>query len=197
MTRTASTGKILVVDDHSGFRSFVRALLESAAYDVIEAETADEALAALEPALRLVILDVAMAPTSGYELCRSLRTVASRLPLLFVSGERTEALDRVAGLTIGADDYLVKPVEPGELLARVQALLRRSLPQRARTSLTRRELEVLHLLADGFAQRDIAEQLVISHRTVGTHIEHILAKLGVRSRTQAVAMAFRQNLVEA
>ena len=62
--------------------------------------------------------------------------------------------------------------------------------------LTKRELEILQLLADGLRYRQIAEQLFISHRTVGTHIEHILSKLGVRSRAEAVAVAYREWLVQ-
>lgn len=191
----AAAATVLVVDDDADFRAFVRALLEGGGYRVVEAAGADEALNGIAPEPSLVVLDVAMSPTSGYEVCRVLRARRPDLPILFVSGEQTEALDRVAGLTLGADDYLVKPFEPGELLARVQALLRRRLPQRAGTSLTRRELEVLLLLADGLKQREIADRLVISPRTVGTHIEHVLAKLGVHSRAEAVAAAYRRDLI--
>jgi DNA-binding NarL/FixJ family response regulator len=62
-------------------------------------------------------------------------------------------------------------------------------------ALTSRELQVLRLLAGGRNQNEIAEELVISPRTVGTHIEHILEKLGVRSRSQAIALAYREELV--
>ena len=191
----AAAATVLVVDDDADFRAFVRSLLEGGGYRVVEASGADEALNGVTPEPSIVVLDVAMSPTSGYEVCRVLRARRPDLPILFVSGERTEALDRVAGLTLGADDYLVKPFEPGELLARVHALLRRRLPQRASTSLTRRELEVLHLLADGLKQREIADRLVISPKTVGTHIEHVLTKLGVHSRTEAVAAAYRRDLI--
>jgi DNA-binding NarL/FixJ family response regulator len=191
----AAAATVLVVDDDADFRAFVRALLEAGGYRVVEAAGADEALNGIEPEPSLVVLDVAMSPTSGYEVCRVLRARESDLPILFVSGEQTEPLDRVAGLTLGADDYLVKPFEPGELLARVQALLRRRLPQRGATSLTRRELEVLLLLADGLKQREIADRLVISPKTVGTHIEHVLSKLDVHSRAEAVAAAYRRDLI--
>jgi DNA-binding NarL/FixJ family response regulator len=191
----AAAATVLVVDDDADFRAFVRSLLERGGYRVVEAGGADEALNGVEPAPNLVVLDVAMSPTSGYEVCRVLRARRPDLPILFVSGEQTEALDRVAGLTLGADDYLVKPFEPGELLARVQALLRRTLPQRTATSLTRRELEILLLLADGLRQREIADRLVISPKTVGTHIEHVLSKLGVHSRAEAVAAAYRRDLI--
>jgi two-component system nitrate/nitrite response regulator NarL len=143
-----------------------------------------------------VLLDVNMPGLSGYEVCRSLREEHGQsLPLMFVSGERTESYDRVAGLTIGADDYLAKPFEPDELLARLRGLLRRCGARSSVSTLTRREREVLSLLADGLDQDEIARRLVISRKTVGTHIERILGKLGVHSRAEAVALAYKLQLV--
>jgi DNA-binding NarL/FixJ family response regulator len=120
------------------------------------------------------------------------------VPIVFMSGERTESFDRAAGLMLGADDYLMKPFLNEELLARVRGLLRRTIPSPRflADNLTARELEVLRLLAGGLTQADIASQLLISGKTVGTHIEHILMKLDVPSRAQAVAVAYRENLVE-
>jgi DNA-binding NarL/FixJ family response regulator len=110
---------------------------------------------------------------------------------------RIESFDRVAGLLIGADDYLVKPFAADELLARVRRLVRQATPlvPSLASKLTAREQEVLRLLAKGAEQDDIGRQLFISRKTVGTHIEHILQKLGVRSRTQAVALACREDLL--
>jgi DNA-binding NarL/FixJ family response regulator len=107
-------------------------------------------------------------------------------------------LDRAAGLMLGADDYLLKPFAPEELLARVHALLRRARVDRPGTanSLTRRELDVLGLLAEGRTQAEIARELVLSPKTVATHLERILGKLGVHSRAQAVAAAYRERLLE-
>ena len=105
-------------------------------------------------------------------------------------------MDRIAGLLIGADDYLVKPIAPDELLIRIRALVGRA-PAAARNGLTPREQEVLTLLADGLSQAAIAGVLVIAPKTVATHIERILEKLGVHSRAEAVAAAYRHALVRA
>ena len=135
---------------------------------------------------------------SGYEICRELREeFGDGLPILFMSGLRTESLDRVAGLLVGADDYLVKPFAPDELIGRVRALIRRSRAGFSNGSawgLTRREDEVLRLLASGLRQEEIASRLVVSHRTVGSHIQNTLRKMGATSRTQAVALACRRDL---
>jgi DNA-binding NarL/FixJ family response regulator len=112
---------------------------------------------------------------------------------MFVSGVRTESYDRVAGLLVGASDYLVKPYAPDELLTRVRNLLRlsRPLPSAIFEKLTRREREVLQLLADGLRQEEIAQRLFITRKTVGAHVVNVLRKLGVKSQAQAVAMAYR------
>jgi DNA-binding NarL/FixJ family response regulator len=120
------------------------------------------------------------------------------LPIVFVSADRTEPSDRVAGLLLGGDDYLAKPVEPDELLARVRRhLLRLETWNGLGVRLTSREHQVLKLLADGLGPTEISAELGISPKTVATHVEHIYAKLGVHTRAQAVASAFRLSLVEA
>lgn len=167
----------------------------------MEAATAEAALdtiAAEKP--KLAILDVNLPGVSGYELCRRIKDeLDGDLPVIFLSGERTESFDRVAGLLLGADDYVVKPFAADELVVRVRAVLRRSAPPvpKRMASLTRRELQVLRMLADGRSQQQIAGDLVISPKTVATHIERVLEKLGVRSRSQAIALAYRENLVDA
>jgi DNA-binding NarL/FixJ family response regulator len=194
-----AAAKALVVEDDDGLLGLVRRLLELDGLDVIGVPSGEEALeAARAERPTIAILDVSLPGISGYEVCRELRRAyGPQLPILFVSGARTESYDRVAGLLIGADDYLAKPFAPDELLARVRSLLRRTAPPPRTSSLTAREQEVLRLLADGLNQRDIADALVISPKTVGTHIERILEKLGVHSRVQAVALAYREGAVGA
>lgn len=195
----ARGGYVLVADSDAKCRAKVVRLFERLGYETREAASAEAALAAAtEERPALVVLEVNLPDLSGYEVCRELRdTLGEGLPILFVSEDRTEPFDRVAGLLLGADDYLVKPFAPDELLARA----RRLLPGRARTAsassrnLTLREVEVLQLLAEGMGQKQIASWLVISPKTVATHVEHILTKLGVHSRAEAVAAAYREGLV--
>jgi len=191
---------ILIVDDETDVRALVAQILTNAGYLVRETRSGEEAIEAVrhEQPL-LVILDVRLPGVSGYEVCGWLRSrFHDSLPIIFLSGERIEAFDRAAGLMLGADDYLLKPFSSEELLARVRGLLRRTVPspRSLEAKLTMRELEVLRLLAGGLGQKEISGRLAISTKTVGTHIEHILMKLGVQSRTQAVALAYRERLIE-
>jgi DNA-binding NarL/FixJ family response regulator len=196
--RWTGFGPILIAEDDEAVAELLRGLVEAAGYDAVVATSGDEALElARDDAPSVAILDVNLPGVSGYEVCHELRRMhGPALPILIVSGDRTESYDRVAGLLLGADDYLVKPFAPDELLVRVRSLMRRSAPAAvSRVSLTSREFEVLTLLSDGLDQTAIAERLVISPKTVGTHIERILGKLGARSRAQAVAIAYRDALV--
>jgi two-component system, NarL family, nitrate/nitrite response regulator NarL len=192
---------VLVVEDDEGLRAMIVGLLEQAAYASVEAGSGEDALSAAAKAdVDLVLLDIDLPGLSGYEVCRRLREqAASQVPIMFVSGTRVEPLDCVAGLLIGADDYMIKPFAPEELLARVRALLRRAKPSASDddkgSRLTKRELQVLRLLAAGRTQAEIAAELVISPKTVGTHLERVISKLGVHSRTQAVAAAYRDRLL--
>ncbi len=204
-----SCGYILVVDDDDGYRRLVLELFERVHLDVRTAKDGETALkCALKERPALVLLDVRLPRISGYEVCRELRDMFGEdLPIVFVSGERTEALDRVAGLLLGANDYVTKPFDPDELLARVRAHLRSARHVAAASGngsdgappgfeLTVREREVLTLLAQGFGQSEIAAHLFISPKTVGSHLQHVLTKLGVHSRAQAVALAHREHLVD-
>jgi DNA-binding NarL/FixJ family response regulator len=196
---TANCGTVLIADENGTSREELVGLFEAAGYEVLSVSSGEEALrVADEVELSIVLLEIPLGNLSGYEVCRTLREQTTELPIVFVSGSRTESYDRVAGLLVGADDYVVKPYAPDELLTRVRNLARRSQnsSQPASSKLTKREHEVLQLLADGLRPEEIAERLFITRRTVGTHIENILRKLGVRSQTQAVALAFREELLD-
>ena len=189
---------VLVVDDDDTHRELISTVLGRAGFATVDAANGEEAMAAARRHLpRLVVLDVRMPDVSGYQVCRRLRDeFGDTMSIVFLSGERTEGFDLAAGLLVGADDYLVKPFSPDELLARVRVRLPPA-PEEAPlpSDLTRRELEVLELLSEGLSQKEIAAGLVISSKTVSAHIQHILGKLGVHSRAQAVAHAYRRGLL--
>jgi DNA-binding NarL/FixJ family response regulator len=190
---------ILVVDDDSDERAGLAQVLERAGYSTCEAVTGEEAIERVRrspPAL--AVLDVCLPGICGYEVFRQLRErFGEGLPVIFVSGARTETYDRVAGLLLGADDYFVKPVAADEFLLRVRRLMapRRSFDAIGASKLTSREREVLGLVAEGLRQQDIAARLFISRKTVGTHIDHIFLKIGARNRAEAVALAYQKNLI--
>jgi DNA-binding NarL/FixJ family response regulator len=190
---------ILIADGDASARKELARVFERAGFRTVQASTGHEALDLIQAAPpTAAVLEPSLAGISGYEICRVLRDgFGDTIPIIFVSASRTESYDRVAGLLLGADDYLPKPFASDELLARVRRLVERTVRVSpiVASRLTKRELEVLGLLADGLTQPEIARRLVISEKTVGSHIERILSKLGVRSRTQAVALAFREDLV--
>jgi DNA-binding NarL/FixJ family response regulator len=199
-------GRILIVDGDAGFRAFVARLLERAGFATNEVATGGEALAAASDGVApgLVLLDLSLSDISGFEVCRELRDkFGEDLPIVFVSGERTDPLDRAAGLLVGADDYLTKPVHPDELLARVRRLVSRSRqvhPVVAGATrdvdFTPREQEVLLLLAEGLHPKEIALELAVRPKTVASHIQRIIGKFGVHSRAEAVAVAYRDGFVQ-
>jgi DNA-binding NarL/FixJ family response regulator len=198
---------VLVADSDRFCRKLITNLLRRVGFETAEVETGPEALeqvARLQP--RLILLEVNIAAVNGYSVCRELRDeYANDIAVIFISGERTTPADRVAGLLVGADDYITKPFDDDELLARVRAALRRVSPNGSASKpaasavgylLTAREREVLGLVARGLTQSDIATNLFISPKTVGGHIQRVITKLGVHSRAQAVALAHRQGLAD-
>ncbi len=116
---------ILIADDDPHIRQLLVFALEKAGLAAIEAEDGEEALAAVDRQLPdLVILDINMPRMDGLEVCRRLRA-SGDLPILFLSS-RDDEIDRVIGIELGADDYVVKPFSPREVVARVMAILRRT-----------------------------------------------------------------------
>lgn len=145
---TAKT--ILVADDDAHIRDIIQFALERVGFQV---ELADNGQAALECCdsgrIDLVVLDIAMPELDGLAVCRQLRK-ASELPILFLSA-RDEEIDRVLGLELGGDDYLTKPFSPHELVARVQAILKRSAPPPAPPAARRLQRKSLSLDLDSYS----------------------------------------------
>ena len=130
MAEPGNRTRVLVVDDEPSIREIVRAFLEKDGMEVVEAADGPSAVdLARATAPEVVVLDLMLPGFDGLEVLRRIRTFADPFVLLLTA--RDEEMDRVVGLTVGADDYLTKPFSPRELVARVHALLRRRRPEPA------------------------------------------------------------------
>ena len=123
--------KILVCEDEAAIRDFVVINLRRAGYDVVEADCGEMALEKYEEQggdFDVAILDIMMPGIDGLQVCKELRNKNSGIGIIMLSA-RTQEMDKVTGLMLGADDYITKPFSVRELIARVKALLRRAAPQ--------------------------------------------------------------------
>lgn len=119
--------RILIIDDEEDLRTMLSSYLTAGGFDVTEAENGEEGLErATSREFDLLVLDVGLPSIDGFEVLRQLR-VTSQVPVIMLTA-RAEEIDRVVGLTVGADDYVTKPFSPRELTARIAAVLRRSRP---------------------------------------------------------------------
>ena len=119
--------KVLVLEDESSIRSFIVINLTRAGYEVIEAETGEQALETLRrhADIRVALLDVMLPGIDGFEVCRRIRATNTSIGIIMLTA-RSQEMDKVTGLMTGADDYVTKPFSPAELTARVDALFRRA-----------------------------------------------------------------------
>lgn len=201
---------ILVVDDNP---KFLADALPMYGYDVTVAEDGLEALKILfeeEKYFDLVLLDVMMPNLDGWDTLKAIRKNKKTefLPVIMITAV-SEEQKVVTGLRTGADDYITKPFILPNLLARVEAVLRRSQwqkeaqPKKEKTintsvnveTLTPKEKEVLALVAKGASNQEIADKLCVRDVTVKTHLNSIFKKLKVSNRTQAVLLAMEINLI--
>lgn len=119
--------KVLVLEDESSIRSFIVINLRRAGYEVVEAETGEEALEKLKihSDVRVALLDIMLPGIDGFEVCRRIRATNAAIGIIMLTA-RSQEMDKVTGLMTGADDYVTKPFSPAELTARVDALMRQS-----------------------------------------------------------------------
>src|SRR5437867_13004802 len=126
---TTQVQTVLVVEDESSIASFVALYLKNAGYKVRTVGTGEAALERLaNERPDLVVLDLMLPDLDGIEVCRRIRK-SSEVPILMLTA-RDEDVDKIIGLEVGADDYLTKPFNPRELVARIKSILRRSAPER-------------------------------------------------------------------
>jgi DNA-binding NarL/FixJ family response regulator len=213
--------RVFIVDDHGVVRRGVRSYLSIFEDIEVVGEAANgrealdrlHAMDAAGEAPDVVLMDLAMEPVDGVEATRELRATMPEVEVVAVTSLVDQSRVQAA-LEAGASGYLVKDAEPEELAVAIRAAQRgevhidgslaRRLMESLRSSrddsgdpfseLSERELEILRLIADGQANKEIANTLVISERTARTHVSNILRKLGLSSRTQAALLAVREGL---
>lgn len=201
--------RILVIDDEAKMRTHTAELLRLENYEVAEARNGREGVdTALKSPPDLIVCDITMPEMNGHRVLETLRgdPRTAAVPFIFLTGWG-EKEDVRAGMNLGADDYLVKPVDPAELLAAVSARLRRaeaagaaprkpageaSPGQLEKLGLTPREAEVLFWVAQGKTNPEIATILGIGLTTVKKHLEATFVKLGVENRTSAATLALER-----
>jgi DNA-binding NarL/FixJ family response regulator len=198
----------LIVDDHEVVREGLRLSLSRAPHIRVVGEAADgnQAISLAERRRPdVVLMDVRMPGMDGLEATKILSDRLPEIAVLIFTAYSERAL-LTKGLESGAKGYVLKEA-PHETLVRAidrvaagdpyvdPALMPAFLP-RDRDILTTREREILQLLADGMSNADVAGRLVISQETVKSHVRHILAKLEADTRTQAVAIALRESIIE-
>ena len=208
--------RIVLADDHSLFRDGIASLLEQAGYDVVaqsnNGESTLEAVRQYQP--DLVLLDIMMAGMNGVEVLRQIKADWPKIQvvMLTVSDADEHLFDSIR---TGANGYILKGVKAKEFLDLIAGLERgeaaisrqtatrlmagfQTLTQQKETreKLSPRELETLKLMGQGLSNKSIAEQMFISQNTVKYHIRNILQKLTVQNRTEAVAFALREGLIQ-
>jgi DNA-binding response OmpR family regulator len=198
---------VLIVDDVPENLAVLSDALDEAGHTVLVATDGISALERLMLVMPdLILLDAVMPGIDGFETCRRMKLMDSArdVPVVFMTG-LTETEHVVRGFEVGGIDYVTKPIRPAEVLARISTHVRNArMLSDARLSrdqapavvsadlshyqLTPRELDVLAWIARGKTNRDIADILGMSPRTVNKHLEHIFVKLGVETRAAAAAL---------
>jgi DNA-binding NarL/FixJ family response regulator len=194
--------KLLLVDDDPNLVLLVKDYLELRGYEVMTAEHGRDALRLLDKQLpNMIICDVMMPEMDGYAFVKCVREDprTNYIPVLFLSA-KGQIQDRVTGLNTGADVYMVKPFEPDELIAQIEASLKQTERiSQSQTSevapelsnqvpmgveLTPTEVRVVQFVSKGMSNREIADELHVSQRTVESHVSNMLGKTGLSNRTE-------------
>ena len=204
--------RLLLIDDDPNLILLVRDYLEFRGYEVMTADNGREALDMLSQDLPdMIVCDIMMPEMDGYALIENVRQDprTSWIPVLFLSA-RGQSQDRIKGLNLGADVYMVKPFEPEELVAQVESSLKQtnrlllhtdcmgddslSIQVPATVELTPTELKVVQLVARGLANREIALQMNVSQRTIESHVSNMLGKTRLSNRTELARWAIETRM---
>lgn len=177
--------KILVMDDEEDIRAFVKINLKRAGYNVIEAASGEEALniIANDNDIDIAVLDVMLPGIDGFSVCRKIREKDKAMGIIMLTA-KTQELDKINGLTMGADDYVVKPFSPSELVARIDSLSRR-------VELIKEKNTIKELVSGPF-RIDLAERMLYKNEEAIelTQIEYLIMKLFIENSNKALSRNF-------
>jgi NarL family two-component system response regulator LiaR len=204
--------RVLIVDDHAVVRQGLRAFLQLQADIDVVGEAgggAEAARVATSARPDVVLMDLVMPDGDGISAIRALQAARAGARVLVLSSYVDDA-QVFAAIEAGAAGYLLKDVQPEDLATAIRQvhaglpalhpeaaarLMHRTAEPATDYNLTPRELDVLRLIAEGFANKEIGQRLFVSEKTVKTHVSHVLQKLRVSDRTQAALLAVRSRLV--
>lgn len=201
---------ILLIDDDRNIILLAKDYLEFRGYEIFTANNGKEALDLMDKkSFDLIVCDVMMPEMDGYTFVEEIRKnpETNFIPVIFLSG-KGQSEDRIKGLNVGADIYMIKPFEPEELEVQIASTLKQitrlnqhrlqsdsdisllEVPQNIK--LTATETKVVFFVAQGMSNKDIAHQIQVSQRTIESHVSNMLNKTGLHNRTE-LAIWFKQK----
>jgi len=197
--------KVLLVEDEQRIRTLLRLYLEKNNFSVIMAKDGEEALEIVKKrSVDIIVLDIMIPKKNGLEVCRILREHKrlKKIPILYISS-LTEKASIISSLEQGGDDYVTKPFDPNEVVARIHAILRRTKQKYGQKvddhyvyeELTHQERNILHYIEKGYTNKEIAHQLTLTEGTVKVYNHVIYQKLHVKNRTQAIVRAKELQII--
>lgn len=191
---------ILVLDTES---NFCNEIFKSCSYEFHHVSSVDNIYRDFEQEISLILVNIIFPKINGWDFFENLRHKYHEIPII-LTGNKIYEPDMIRGLVLGADDYMIKPLQEDILEAKIHAIMRRTNYISKETvynnqmsfNLTNRELEILSLIAKGYSNKLIAEDLFLSELTVKSHLKNIFKKIKVQNRTQASLFAINHGIIK-
>ena len=174
--------KVLVLEDEDDIRAFIIINLKRAGYEVLQAASGEEALEVIEnnPDIEIAVLDVMLPGIDGFEVCKTIRENNKTMGIIMLTAKSQE-LDKISGLTMGADDYMPKPFSPAELVARIDAIVRRL------ELLKKKDKNARNITSGAFTIDKSARVVLKNNKEIDlTQIEYLIMQLFIENEDQSL-----------